>query len=186
MIHPMNAPVSPSAFARERFTVAQIMRLMELGLIHEDADFELIDGEITPMAPKGPLHEDVREKLTDWLRSFPRSIRFMMETTLWLTEDTFVEPDFVLYPAAVSIKALKPGDVLLAIEVADSSLAYDLTVKAPRYASAGIQEYWVINAAQRTARVFRGPGVSGWAEVFDVAAGEALAPLCAADLVVQV
>jgi Uma2 family endonuclease len=178
----MNAPVSPSAFARERFTVAQIMRLVELGLISEDADFELIDGEITPMAPKGPLHEDVRETLTDWLRGFPRSIRFIAETTLWLSDDTFVEPDFVLYPAAVSIKALKPTDVLLAIEVADSSLLYDLTVKAPRYAAAGIQEYWVLNAAQRTVRVFRGPSASGWAEVFDVATGEKVAPLCAPGL----
>jgi Uma2 family endonuclease len=182
----MNAPVPPSAFARERFTVAQIMRLVELGLISEDADFELIDGEITPMTPKGPLHEDVRNALGRWIRKLPVDIDFLAETTLWLSDDTFVEPDFVLFPASVPIKDLKPSDVLLAIEVADSSLAYDLTVKVPRYAAAGIQEYWVINAAYRTTRVFRGPGPQGWAEVFDVAAGEKVAALCAPEFGVAV
>lgn len=168
--------------SKERFTVDQIMDLVRLGLISEDADFELIDGEITPMASKGPLHEEVRQAITLWLRSFPLDLLFIVETTLRLNDLSFVEPDFVLYPASISIKDLKPTDVLLAIEVADASLSYDLKVKAPRYAAAGIQEYWVINAAAGTVHVFRGPGSEGWADTFDVAAGETLSPLCAPGL----
>jgi hypothetical protein len=68
--------------SQERFTGDQIMDIVRLGLVSEDADFELIDGAITPMASKGPLHEEVREAITLWLRRFPLDLLFIVETTL--------------------------------------------------------------------------------------------------------
>jgi Uma2 family endonuclease len=80
------------------------------------------------------------------------------------------------------IPAFFDGNFRLAIEVADASLAYDLKVKAPRYAAAGIQEYWVVIAPARTLWVFRGPSADGWVKTFDGAAGEQITPLCAPGL----
>lgn len=180
----MNAPVLAPLTPPRRLLAADIMFLVENGLIDPNARFELMDGAIIPMSPKGRLHEIAREKLMDWLRQ-PWAVRFRLalEHTLTLDAETIVEPDFLLYDIGRSIAdaPLTGADIRLVIEVADSSWAYDTAQKAAKYAAFGIAEYWVINAQTRAARVHRGPGAQGWAEARDVAAGETLTPLCAAE-----
>lgn len=175
----MNAPILASHWPKARFTVAQIWALIEKGLLPEDAKFELLNGEVIPMSPKGPLHEDVRLAVMRWLKALPNRIDALAETTLYLDKRSFMEPDYVLFSSAIDIKDLTPDKVLLAIEVADESWKYDVGKKAARYARHGVQEYWVIQAATRMTRVHRGAGTKGWKDIRDVPAGSALAPLCA-------
>jgi hypothetical protein len=72
---------------------------------------------------------------------------------------------------------MSPGDVLLAVEVAESSRSRDLFTKAPRYGATGVAELWVVELNEALTYVFRGPGTAAWAEPVRVPFGEALRPL---------
>jgi Uma2 family endonuclease len=178
----MNAIFPTPGLDKRRFTVADIQALVEKGVVAEDARFELLDGEIIPMSPKGPLHEDVRVVINDWVRSLPMSLVWIAETTLYLDDRSFVEPDYVFFDRGLAIADLKPGDIRLAIEVGDSSWTYDSKVKAPRYAQGGVQEYWAVNAKTRAIRVHRGPGAENWSDIRDIAPGAQVEALCAPGL----
>ena len=171
----MNAIFQTPDLDRRRFTVSDIQALIEKGVMLEDARFELVGGEIINMSPKGPLHEDVRRAINRWLKGLPDTLDWMIETTLYLDDKSFLEPDYVLFDRAVAIRDLKASDVLLAIEVGDASWRYDTETKAALYAVHGVQEYWAIHAPTGMTRVHRGPGAKGWAEVQEFAAGEAIA-----------
>ena len=78
------------------------------------------------MSPKGYRHEVVKRALVDrWIRARPEDCWVIQETTLGLSEDTCLEPDIVVYPRRIGLKGLTGGNVLLVVEIADSSLAYD-------------------------------------------------------------
>jgi Uma2 family endonuclease len=101
------------------------------------------------------------------------------ETTFRLSEDTYLEPDIVIYPAESGLRALSRSNVLLVVEIADSSLHYDMSRKAALYASFGIREHWVIDAVRLTTRVFREPAAAGYRDTRDLAASDRLVPLLA-------
>lgn len=99
------------------------------------------------MSPKGPGHELVREELTfRFTKSAPLGIFVAAEPQLNLSADTYTVPDILVRPAAIKTPDLRGNGALLLVEIADSSLGYDIETKAPIYASNGIPEYWVINA----------------------------------------
>lgn len=99
------------------------------------------------MSPKGPRHELVREELTfRFTKSAPLGIFVAAEPQLNLSADTYTVPDILVRPAAIKTPDLRGNGALLLVEIADSSLGYDIETKAPIYASNGIPEYWVINA----------------------------------------
>ncbi len=101
------------------------------------------------------------------------------ETTFRLSEDTYLEPDIVIYPRANGIKGLSANNVLLVVEIADSSLRYDTGRKAALYASFGIRELWVIDAVRLTARVFRDPASDGYRNASDFGPADRITPLIA-------
>jgi Uma2 family endonuclease len=176
----MNAPILPAHWPQSKFTVAEIWALIERGLISPDAKFELLDGEVIPVSPKGPLHEEVRQAVVEWLAgSVAPPLTWMPETTLYLEETAFLEPDFVVFDKSVRVRDLKAHQVKLLIEVAHESWRYDTVEKAQRYSQHGVQEYWAIHAPSRVTRVHRGPGADGWAEVREIAAGESVVALSA-------
>ena len=126
------------------------------GIIAEDERFELIGGEAVPMSPRGARHELVKITLNRFFqRAAPDHLEIAPKTTLRLDKVTFVEPDFCVFPRGLDLKALNGGAVLLAVEVADSSLAYDTGRKCRIYAAYGVREAWVINANTLVTRVFR-------------------------------
>ena len=90
-------------------------------------------------------------------RKLPEPLAFTPETTFRLSEDTFVEPDFVVYENPAALEGLDGPSSLLAIEVGDSSLAYDRGRKALIYAAFGVRELWVIDAVRLETRVFLEP-----------------------------
>jgi Uma2 family endonuclease len=176
----MNAPILAAQWAKARFTVAQIWALVEKGMIRPDARFELLHGQVVPMAPKGPLHEQLRQNVMHWLAgALHPHFNCLAETTLYLDAETFVEPDYVIYPTDIEIENLTPPNVLLAIEVSHESWPYDIGEKAMLYATHGVQEYWAIHAPSRLTRIHRGPSAQGWTDVRDVPAGRDISPICA-------
>ncbi len=172
--------------ARRRWTVAEIEAMVEAGILLEDERFELIGGEVVPMSPKGNRHELVKAALIRlWSRKAPDGIYLVPETTFRLDVDTFLEPDFVFYNRETGLVNLTGENALLAVELADSSLGYDLGRKARLYASFGIRELWVINAVKLVTQIHRRPGLDGYEEKLTVPPKRFLTPSFAPELAVQ-
>lgn len=155
---------------RRAWSVAEIEAMVAAGIIDEHERFELIGGEVVPMSPKGALHELIKIHLNQHLQGIrPADLTIAQETTLRLDDKAFVEPDFCVFPATVAPGDLRGHDVLLAIEVADSSLAYDRGRKIGVYAAYGIAEVWVIDARRLVTSVFRALGAEGYRDIAEVA-----------------
>src|SRR5579872_1171367 len=160
-----------------RFTVAEVEAMVAAGVMEEDERVELIHGELVPMSPKGTQHEVLKVALLDrWYRLRPDDCALAPETTFRLSEDTYLEPDIVIYRRADGLKKLSGTGVLLVVEIADSSLRYDMGRKARLYASFGVRELWVIDAVKLAVRMFRAPSTEGFRESRDFGASERLVP----------
>lgn len=173
----MNAPVTLAAegLARRAFTVQDVIRMVEAGILGHDERFELIGGEIVPMSPKGIRHERLKQWLMERLvKELPDHLQTIPETSFYLSSDTFIEPDFVVHPRASGLENLSPSTCLLAVEIADSSLAYDLGRKARLYAEFGIVELWVIDVAALSVTRHRGPADGRFGDVVTLARGTPL------------
>ena len=158
---------------RRPWTVAEIEAMVRAGIIGEDERFELIGGEVVPMSPKGGRHELVKIELNEHLQKLGLSdFRIAQETTLWLDDKSFLEPDFCVYPRSIYPGDLRGHDVLLAIEVADTSLAYDRGRKIGVYAAFGIPEVWVSDANRLGTRIHRQLGAEGYRNVFEAGPDE--------------
>ena len=170
-----------------RWTLAEFERLIEVGILTEDDRVELIQGELVPMAPKGNRHELVRDEIMNWMMERkPADLRLSSEIG-WRPPgaDTYVEPDLLICPRSLKGVTVPPTEVLLAIEVAHSSLRFDSTTKARLYSALGVCEYWVVDAQTLTTRVHREPSPEGYASVIEVPPSETLVPLLAPPLAVR-
>lgn len=179
----MNCLVAPSTttaaegLPRRRFTVAELEQMTAAGILDEDERIELIGGEIVPMSPKGNQHEIVKTALMlHWVRSLPPDLMFTTETTFRLSPDTYLEPDFVFYPKAAGIRGLNAETARLVVEISNSSLGYDLGLKASLYARFGIGELWVIDAVKLQTRIHREPTPGGYRSIVDRPSSERLVP----------
>jgi Uma2 family endonuclease len=112
-------------------------------------------------------------------------IDVITETTLYIAADEFREPDFLFWPRSIPLRQVTAASALLIVEVADTSLSYDLDTKAPTYARLGLPELWVINAQTLVTTIHRGPEPGGYADVRKAALSEPLEPLHAPHLVVR-
>jgi Uma2 family endonuclease len=163
-------------FDRRAFTVDEVLRMQEAGIIAEDENFELIEGEIVPMQAKTHVHELLKSALTiGVVKALPEKLWVGVETTIYLTPNTFVEPDLVVYPRGLKLEAVKGSDIELAIEVAPTSLAYDRGLKSRLYARHRVREFWVVDAARRTTFVHSEPQGKGWRNVIERGPQETLA-----------
>ena len=151
-------------------------------IMEEDERVELIGGELVPMSPKGNRHELVKtELLKRWYRAAPVGLELTPETTFRLSEDTYLEPDVVIYKRSDGLEGLNGATALLVVEIADSSLRYDIGRKAVLYAGFGVRELWVIDTVRLQLRVFRQPSAEGYGETIDLAAPETAIPAFAAN-----
>lgn len=150
-----------------RLTVDEIYDLTAAGVLAENEHIELVEGEIVPMAAaKANWHSMMEGKLVHVLaRQLPDDFWLYPAPSLTLSPDTLLEPDLVVLPRRVMMRDMRGPDTLLVIEVADSSLSYDLRVKAPIYAHHGVREYWVVDAVRQTIRVHRTPTDGIYADV---------------------
>jgi Uma2 family endonuclease len=171
---------------RLRWTLAEFERLAELGIFTEDDRIELIGGELVPMSPKGNRHENVKSRLLDWMyRRLPTDLLLTIELGWRPNDDTYLEPDVLVFRNAPDPSRVAPSEVLLAVEIAVSSLSYDTGRKSHVYAALGVTEYWVIDAVTLNTRIHRGPSVGGYRQVTEVARTETLTPLMVAPIAVR-
>ncbi len=162
---------------RRAFTIADMERMVADGILDPDERLELIGGEFVPMAAKGSRHEAIKVALALlWGRVCPFGFVFAPETGLRLDPLNYLEPDFIVFARTKRLADVRGPDVLLAVEVADSSLDYDLRRKPLVYAAFGVRELWVIDAARRTVHRHHGAGPEGYAEVRECGASERLVP----------
>ena len=165
---------------RWRFTVKDVEAMVSAGILDEDERIELIEGELVPMSPKGSRHEILKVALLrHWVKLCPEELQIAPETTFRLSVDTYLEPDFVIYPSNVGIVGISGANVLLVVEVADTSNRYDRGRKAQLYAQFGVREVWAIDAVKMTTRAFRDPSAEGYREKRDVKASKTLIPTLA-------
>jgi Uma2 family endonuclease len=140
-----------TAIARKRFTVTDYYRMAETGIIHRDDRVELLDGEVRVMSPIGSWHAGVVMRLHSLLaKKLGDAAIISVQNPVRLGEFDEPEPDIaVLRPRDDFYTRSHPAatDVLLIIEVADTSLDYDRDEKLPRYAAAGVPEVWLVDLA---------------------------------------
>jgi Uma2 family endonuclease len=167
---------------RHLWTVEEYHRMGEVGLLDPDARVELIEGEIIEMAPIGDAHAATSNRLTRLLvlAVGERGI-VAVGNPVRLSQHSEPQPDFsVLRPRAdYQTRGPRPEDVLLAVEVSDTTLRRDRRVKLALYARAGIPEFWIVNVEAREIEIYRSADGDAYAAVErkgpgDVATIEAL------------
>ena len=172
---------------RWRWTVAEVERLATHGFFTDFDQFELLGGEIVPMvSPAGRRHETIRIELAHhWAQLAGKNLLVAQEPQFNLSPDTFVKPDILVHLRAIKTYDLKGSEALLVVEVAETSLSYDLKIKLPIYASHGVREYWVINAITRMTMVHRQPAGNACTDREELRSTERLVPSLAPALAVS-
>ena len=173
--------------ARRQFTVDDYYRMAEAGILGEDDRVELIEGEIVEMTPIGSHHAGIVDRLTALLsRALPtRAANVRVQNPIRLTNLSEPQPDLTLLrPRSDFYTGAHPGpaDVLLVIEVADTSLDYDRDVKLGVYASAGIPEVWIVNLSADNVEVYAQPSANGYASQRVARRGQTITPASLPDL----
>ena len=175
---------------RWKFTVDDFQRMAEVGLLKEDDRVELIDGELIRMNPIGFGHGGHVKRLNRILsRGLDERALLSIQDPLQIRPRGQPQPDImVLRPREDDYSTSHPtaSDVLLLIEVADSSLDYDLETKAAIYAQAGIADYWVVNLVGSQIIVLRQPVDGSYRSVQTLVHGDILRPLAFPDLAIPV
>ncbi len=151
-----------------------------------DKRIELIHGELREMSPPGHPHSEVVSRVTHWsVLEPPRNrVKVRIQDPIAVPEqDSAPQPDIVwAKPKSYGDHYPQPNEVLLVIEVADSSLDYDCGEKAELYALGGIKDYWVVDVANQAIHVFRQPSKAGFAKRTRVQLGEQISPLAFPDV----
>lgn len=155
--------------AHRRFTVDEYHRMAEAGILGEDDRVELLDGEIVVMTPIGARHASTVARLGE------RFVRLAgMGATVWIQNPVRLgryaepEPDLTLLNWREDFYAERlpePTDVLLVVEVADSSQRTDRDQKIPLYARAGIPEAWLVDLPRDAIEVYRDPAAGAYRNV---------------------
>ena len=143
-------------FDRLSWTVADVLAMQAAGFIDDDANFELWEGEIVPMNAKYNRHELWKRELIRLLiRAAPDDLVVSVEPSVFFGPRTFLEPDVTVAASSLLPEDVRGPDLLLVVEVSDSSLGRDLRRKAELYARFGVRHYWVLDAERRRAFVHR-------------------------------
>jgi Uma2 family endonuclease len=142
-----------------RWRRAEYERLVELGLFHGDP-VELIGGQLLVAEPQGSCHATAVGAADDALRAvLPPGWIVRAQMPVALDEESEPEPDLAVVPGTRGeYRGAHPARPALALEVADSSLAFDREQKGSLYARAGIADYWIVNLVDRVLEVYRDPG----------------------------
>ncbi len=187
---PAAPPLSPArnriAAATYTLSVAQYDRMIEAGILPENEHVELIEGEIIEMAALGRRHASrvnlLAESLTEQSK---RRYIVSVQNPIQLDDLSEPEPDIALLTRRDDFyrhQLPRPADVLLVIEVADSSLEYDRRTKLPLYARAGIREFWLINLIEERIEIYTEPANGAYTKVVYIKRGETLISVTLPDI----
>ena len=142
-----------------RFSVADYVRMHEIGLFPEGTRVELLDGEVLEMSPVGPLHVIVVSRLSTLIARLAEDMLVSTQNPIVLDDGSMPEPDIVVMKPEGNYKEQlpRPADIELLVEVAKSSLEYDRDEKLPRYAAVGIPECWIVDLENQTIEQYTVP-----------------------------
>ena len=176
---------------RVRWTRQQADAIREAGVL--TGRYELIDGEIISHMGQKPAHAFVVRALLAWLTRVFGAEHVLIQSTIRVgdADSTFNEPEPDAAVTAEPFTAYDrrhpgPADLLLLVEVSDTTLRFDQTTKAALYARSGVAEYWVIDLNGRQLFAYRRPSADGYAEVVAYGESESLSPLARPDAPVNV
>jgi Uma2 family endonuclease len=183
--HPSEPP------AKYLLTVDDVFKMQDAGVLPPDHRCELIHGELIEMPSEGDLHSYLKARLITWFaRKLDPAVHAVgPDTTFFLEDREAPEPDLFLHEASLRPSQVRGDNVLLVVEIAYSSLAYDLKVKADLYRDFGVREYWVIDVANYVTHVHVLQG-GAWEKAAPIPFAALLKPalipdvdVCIADLV---
>lgn len=168
----MSAVITQESAAAEKRTldvyrlrVEDYDKMIECGIFGEDEKIELWEGVLVKMSPKGIRHRTATTKTTDFFYGYLRhKAVIQVQDPIRLDDFSEPEPDIVLAKAPLSNYALRhpaPKDILLVVEVADSSVAIDRQ-KAQKYAENGIAQYLILNLNTNEVEEYREPDAEGY------------------------
>jgi len=181
-----------SAFTRTRMRIGtdRYEMMIASGVLTKYDRIELVEGDMLDMAPIGDQHTAITSRLNEFfVFAVARSATIVGGGAIKLGNFSQPQPDLMLLKRRVDFysgKRPEAPDVLLLIEVSDSSLAFDLGVKLNLYARYGVSEYWVIDVEGRRVVCHREPTSKGYAGTTEHAAGDSLVPQAFPDLKVAV
>jgi Uma2 family endonuclease len=158
---------------KHRLTVGDYHRMGEVGIFHEDSRVELIEGEINEMPPIGSTHAGTVGYLDRVLnRAIGEHAMVWPQNPIILDDHSEPQPDFVLLRPRGDFymdSHPRPEDVLLIVEVSDSTLRYDHRIKIPLYARFGIPEVWLIDVEHKKLNLFRSPSKGAYRSIVEAA-----------------
>lgn len=181
-----------TAFVPEprRFSVDEYDRMIALDIVHEGERVELVEGAIVCMAAIGVSHAICLREINWWFsRRLPETLRVRVHDPIRLPPNSEPQPDFVIVsyrPESDAGGHPGPEDVLLLVEVSDTTLAYDRNRKLPLYAAAGIREVWIVDLAGARVLVFREPRDGRYTTTLTAGRGATLAPLAFPELALPI
>ena len=168
--------IDDEEFTPPRLTGADVLAMTRAGVLPEGRGHELIEGVLVRMASQYAPHVAMLSKLVRWFnRNLPDEYEVAIGPSIFLSEFTMLEPDVCIYPAAMKSTDVRGADILLAVEVSDSSRRYDLGKKARLYAAHGVRDYWVFDLETETLHRHSEPGGEGYGRVAQSGFGEAVA-----------
>ena len=163
---------------RRRFTVDEYHRMGQAGILGEDDRLELLEGEIVEMAPIGSRHQATVDRLTRLFSGRVADVVLVrVQGPVRLADDSEPQPDVTLLRLRDDFYGTAhpgPEDVLLLVEVSDTSAEYDREVKLPLYARHGIPEVWLVGLETGVVEVYRRPTAQGYQEFSRAGRGQAL------------
>ncbi len=166
---------------KHRFTVDEYYRMAKAGILDEDSRVELIEGQIVDTPPIGAGHADAVDEFAEvFVLRFSDVARVRSQNPIRLDTYNEPQPDVALLrrPAErYRTTHPTPEDVLLMVQVADSTLAEDRAVKMPLYARFGIREAWLVDIPHSVVHVYRDPAPDGYGVVQTLRRGDRVAPL---------
>jgi len=175
---------------QHRFTLDDVLRMQEAGILGEGARVELVDGALVEMASEGAPHTWAKMQIARRLMlAAGDTVQVIVDSTLRLSPTNAPDPDLYLYDAQIPLTSVDGAKVGLVIEVAQSTIKYDLAFKAELYAQHGVRDYWVVDVNAAAIIVHRTLDGGLYRDVTQYAARETVTSLvfphlmvCLADL----
>lgn len=182
--------LEPPTPHRYRLTVAEYHRLGENGIFDEGSRIELIEGDLIAMPPIGEQHASKTRQLNRLFSLRVGGAAIVdVQNPVMLDAHSESQPDVVLLkprPDFYESAHPRPEDVLLLIEVSDSTLRYDRDTKIPLYAKAGIPEAWLLDLVNRRVAVYRYPSADGYRQIQFPAPDEQISPILLPELTLRI
>ena len=161
--------------------VDEFYQMANAGILAEDERVELIEGELLAMSPIGSFHAGLHTRISRLLSAAVKNDAIVYtQNPIYLSEISSPEPDIsLLMPRADDYMSSLPTakDVLLAIEIGDSSEKYDRKTKLPLYSHYEIPEVWLINVKQKKLEIYQKPSPEGYCVTLRPQKGEIISPL---------